>query len=657
MKYSAITTVVMLAAVAVPAQSQVDNVKFSKVASPVPATSTSGNPQYQFYHAQYTGAAWGDVNNDNYPDLFYSDRNTHINNSAIQVNLYYNNGDGTFRRGGKGRLKGTAFSAPVWIDYDNDGNLDLLVAGLDDYDYRWRDADTDLTQIGAHLYRNTSIAANGAVTFTEISGHGIRPLFNGNNGGKAHNWIAVGDYDNDGYPDIAMTGFDEAARYESADPIEAFRAVYLYRNNGDGTFELQQTPVDGIAQFHGLTDGSVVLEDIDGDGHLDLLTTGYGASRTSETYLYWNNGDGTFTEHTGKFHPVTNASSTVADLDGDGLPDLIFTGHYLNTNTKNFYICKNLGDREFEMLPPDSFEGCDGTQIAVGDVNNDGLPDILVGGHFRNNEHTTAVYINKGDFSFDIYGAHFDDPFGKKGHFSRVTHGAHHLVDADRDGYLDAWFSGWSNGGCGKGCAAELWRNAGADKGQKANTPPAAPSALGAETNADGTITFSWTAPDDDTTPAAALRYNIFMRNTATGQLLTLLPADIVTGYIKVADTHGAIRRCTHTMKMPSDGTYQWGVQAIDASNQGGEFATSTIDIAGIGDITADDAVVTVEGAHGYIRINAPDGAQATVCTTSGVTTSNVTVNGVTTVDTASGIYIVTVSTNSEKTTRKVIVR
>lgn len=104
----------------------------------------------------------------------------------------------------------------------------------------------------------------------------------------------------------------------------------------------------------------------------------------------------------------------MADLNGDGLPDLIMSGHYLNNNSKNFYIVKNLGNREFEMLALDQFEGCDGTQIAAGDVNNDGLADILVGGHFRNNEHTTVVYVNKGNFEFDTYGAHYDDPFNKK---------------------------------------------------------------------------------------------------------------------------------------------------------------------------------------------------------------------------------------------------
>lgn len=658
MKYTALTSAIILATTAATAQSPADNVKFTKVAEPVTSSSTSGNPQYQFYHAQFTGAAWGDVNDDGYPDVFYSDRNLHVNSSTLQVNLYYNNGDGTFRRGSKGQLKGTSFSAPVWLDFDGDGRLDLFVAGLDNYSYRWRDADTDLSQIGAHLYRNVSTGSTGAVTFEEVTNHGLRPIFNGENGGKAHNWVAVGDYDNDGYTDIVMTGFDEAARYGSDEPIEAFRAVYLYRNNGDGTFTLQESPLDGTAPFHGLTDGSVVLEDLDGDGYLDLLTTGYGSKRTSETYLYWNNGDGTFSEHTGKFHPVTNASSSVADLDGDGLPDLIMAGYYLNNNSKNFYICKNLGNREFEMMPLDQFEGSDGTQIATGDVNNDGMTDIFVGGHFRDNEHTTVIYVNKGDFEFDTYGAHYDDPFDKKGHFSRITHGTHHLVDVNRDGSLDAWFLGWINGVCSNGCSTELWLNAGADKGQQANTAPEAPGNLNAEIDAAaGTVTFSWTAPADDTTPADALRYNLYLRDTATGRILSTLPADVATSYVKVADTHGAIRRCTHTLQLPADGSYQWGVQAIDASNEGGEFASSTLDISGVGPVTVDEDAVKVEGGNGCIRIYAPEGTDCAIYTPAGIMTAETVVNGPASINATAGIYIVTVATDGGTSSHKVVVK
>ena len=175
--------------------------------------------------------------------------------------------------------------------------------------------------------------------------------------------------------------------------------------------------------------------------------------------------------------------------------------------------------------------------------------------------------------------------------------------------------------------------------------------------NGDGTITFSWTAATDDTTPATALRYNIFMRNTATGEMLTVLPAEIATGFIRVANTRGAIYKTTHTMKLPADGTYQWGVQGIDLSNQGGAFATSTFETAGIGEITTDMAVVTVNGGFGNITINAPDGAQAKVYTTSGVLTTSESINGVTTINAEAGIYIVTVDTQAGKTTHKVVVK
>lgn len=630
------------------------DVKFSLVAKPVTSTSTTANPQNQFYHATYTGAAWGDVNNDGFPDLFYSDRNTYISNSTVQVNLYYNNGDGTFRRGGKGKLAGTTFSAPVWLDYDNDGTLDLFVAGLANYDYKWLHENTNFAHIAAHLYRNTGVN-NGAAAFQEISESGIRPIFNGKSGGKAHNWVAVADYDNDGYADLLMQGFDEAARLESDEQEEAVRAVYLYRNTGDGRFELQTSPLNGVAPFHGLTDGTVVMEDLDNDGCVDILTTGYGSTRTSEIHIYWNNGDGTFAEHDGYLKPVKDASSTIADLNGDGLADLIISGYYEPTNTKCFYICKNLGGREFEMLPLDSFEGADGTQIAAADVNSDGLADILVGGHMAQHEHSTVLYVNRGDFKFEVYGAHFNDPMGKLGSFSRVTHGAHHLVDVDRDGYVDAWFSGWSAGGCSKGCTTELWKNDGASKGQQANKAPEAPSNLKASV-ADGKIHFSWTAPADDTTPAAALRYNVYLRSNQSGKIYSVLPADLESGYIKVSDTHGAIRRCEYAMSVPADGNYTWGVQAIDASNEGGPFATSTIELDGVAAAENDIELIDIQGGNATIKITAPSQADVEVYNVSGMLMTARSISAAATITAVPGIYIVKVTTELSTRTRKITV-
>ena len=135
-----------------------------------------------------------------------------------------------------------------------------------------------------------------------------------------------------------------------------------------------------------------------------------------------------------------------------------------------------------------------------------------------------------------------------------------------------------------------------------------------------------------------------------------LLPADGNTGYVRVADTHGAVRRCDYTMQIPADGSYSWGVQAIDAANRGGMFATSAIDLSGVGNIMQDNAVVSVEGGIGEIRINAPEGATAAIYTTSGVLSRSITGAMPATVSAEAGLYIVNVETTSGRSVHKIVV-
>lgn len=565
----------------------VANIKFEEVSNPVPKQAAIGgngkgtNPAGSFYHATFTGSAWGDYNNDGYLDLFYSDRNEHIHSSNIQSNFYKNNGDGTFTRL-KSPFEGTAFSCPLWFDMNNDGLLDLLLPGLDNWNYEWGDENTQFDQIRTHLYLNRGIASDGTVTFEEIpeSETGILPIYNGKGGGKGHNWVSVGDYNNDGYADIIMTGFDDCARPDSEHPEDAVRVVYLYKNINGECFELQPTPVDGEKSFWGETDGSVCFSDLDGDGWLDIMSSGYGFSRNSELHVYWNNGDGTFTENGQEFLGVNNSSCGICDLNSDGLPDIVVAGLYHNTGSKRFYIYKNLGNREFEKIDVAALEGIDGAQMSFGDVNQDGLMDILVGGHGAQHEHTTWLYANQGDFNFIAYGAHYDDPFGKKGHLSRVTHGSHHLIDYDNDGFLDAWFSGWSNGECSNGCEAKLWKNIASTKGVVPNEAPDVPVNLAASYDKNtGLATFTWSAPQDDVTPVAALRYNFYVRKKGAADYFMTVPADLQTGFIRVGRISGEIIRCSYQMRIDTKGEYEWGVQAIDNGNKGSMFAISTVNI------------------------------------------------------------------------------
>lgn len=228
----------------------------------------------------------------------------------------------------------------------------------------------------------------------------------------------------------------------------------------------------------------------------------------------------------------------------------------------------------------------------------------------------------------------------------------------NRDGSLDAWISGWINGDCSNGCSTEpvaQHRQRQGSAGQHRSRSPRQSQRRHRCRQRHRDILII--APADDTTPAAALRYNLYLRDTESGRILSTLPADITTGYIKVADTRGAIRRCEHTLRLPDDGNYRWGVQAIDASNEGGAFASSTLDISGVGSVTVDDSAVKVEGGSGCIRIYAPDGASAAIYTPAGVLTTETAIGGVASINAAAGIYIVTVATDGGISSHKVVVK
>lgn len=629
-----------------------DNVKFSKVAAPVTNQGNQGNrPAGEFYHATYTGAAWGDYDNDGNLDVFYSDRNTHLSDNTVFGNLYHNNGQGGFTRILRSPIPSTAFSCPVWADVNNDGNLDMIISGLSNWYYGWNDNGDNADQIKAHL-----CLGNGDGTFEEVTESGLRPIFNGHTGGKGHNWISAADYDHDGYVDIVMTGFDDVNRLTKDHPEDALRAVYLYRNVKGERFEYVPTPLVDDKAFNGLTDGSAVFCDLDNDGWVDLFTTGYSVTHNSEGFIYWNNGDGTFTQ--GAPLPVwalTNASSSVADLDNDGLLDLVLTGIYVDTGGKYFYICKNNGDRTFTAIDTnDTFEGIDGGQLAFGDVNQDGLTDILVGGHGRSHEHTTWLYINNGDFNFAVYGAFYNDPFGKLGSFSRVTHGTHHLIDYDNDGYLDAWYLGWSNGGCGNGCLTELYHNDSDTKGIPANANPGVPTGLIVKANnPTGMVEFAWQPGSDDFTPATALRYNIYVKNLATNECMMLVPANPLTGFLKVSALNAALQTLSYQMHLDK-GNYEWGVQAIDNGNRGSLFATSTFSVteSGIDRITNTTAAVRGSKMRIDYQLNGP--ANITVYNALGTLIDKVSANGSGTITVPTqGIYLVTVTEGTHTQTYK----
>lgn len=257
------------------------------------------------------GGAVGDFNADGFQDIFITD------NSETGVQLYINNGNGTFTEMAEawGIFILSASSASV-ADYNHDGRLDLYVSSADDGQ-----------QVADILFRN-----NGDSTFTNVSiDAGIRSVANPET--SAHSWgTAWGDYDLDGDLDLAMSN-----RFEFSSQTNG-----LFRNNGNGTFSNVSNPAH-LTDLNTPTPSlafSPRFIDLNDDLYPELVVTGdYGNSR-----YYANNKNGTFTNYTlssGINQGSSEMGFTVGDYNLDGRFDLYMTligygNMYLNQSNHTF---------------------------------------------------------------------------------------------------------------------------------------------------------------------------------------------------------------------------------------------------------------------------------------------------------------------------------
>ena len=228
------------------------------------------------------GIAWGDYDNDGHLDLIVTAGNPEITHNV----LYRNNGDGTFSGITTGPIYAETFRdgfhAPSWGDYDNDGFLDLFIAGHD---------------IVNRLFHN-----DGDGSFTRIT-DSVLVSDLAHSEGRA--WV---DYDNDGDLDLFVSN---AFDFENV----------LYRNDGLGVFTKVTT--SGLSERVEDTVASC-WADYDNDGFLDLFL-----ANAQKNSLYHNNGDGTFTSITNSA-VVTDAiaanevflNCAWGDYDNDGFLDL-----------------------------------------------------------------------------------------------------------------------------------------------------------------------------------------------------------------------------------------------------------------------------------------------------------------------------------------------
>jgi hypothetical protein len=263
------------------------------------------------------------------------------------------------------------------------------------------------------------------------------------------------DFDNDGFQDIYFVNgrwhpdiSDNRGRVLKGKLRNA-----LYHNNGDGTFTdiTDKAGVGGAEDCYGM---AASCGDYDNDGHLDLYVCNYG-----ENILFHNNGNGTFTDATGKSGLASPGWSVAApwfDYNGDGLLD-VFVVHYLNYDkgafqrTGAYYKADNFpGPLSYPGLPDRLYRNNgDGTFTDVTkeiglweptgrgmgavacDVNGDGAIDIFV----TNDAMSNTCWINDGKGHFTDKAMEMGVAFGEGG--QGVSHMGPFFADLDHNGLLD----------------------------------------------------------------------------------------------------------------------------------------------------------------------------------------------------------------------------
>ena len=312
---------------------------FTEIITPIPGVTVGS-------------AAWGDYDNDNDLDLIIMGDST---TTSTYFSRIYRNDDSTF----------TDINAPIsnvssgsveWGDYDNDGDLDLLLMGF-----------INATVGVIKIYRND----NG--TFNDIGGN-LRPMERGN--------ASWGDYDNDGDLDFVVCG--------ASLPNGIFSRVY--KNMGNDTFNEIDFELANVYL------GKIGWIDYDLDNDLDIFLTGQDLNGNLFTKLY-DNEDSTFTDSGLIFPNLSWGSFSWSDIDMDGDPDLLLSGSLDNNSYARILI--NNRDNFSDGYSPQAFRQGSGVW---GDVNNDLWPDLLIAGSQSMSTYYASILQNTGMGSFvDIH--------------------------------------------------------------------------------------------------------------------------------------------------------------------------------------------------------------------------------------------------------------
>jgi len=453
----------------------------------------------------------------------------------------------------------------AWADYENDGDLDLFVIG-----------------IGESGSPVSALYINDGGSF----GKGMNPGFPAIKTGR----ISLGDFDGDGFVDVAVTGNDENeegflgiyknnkleggkyfVKYATCPKIGNYSSCVWSDIDSDGDLDLLATGFligTSYMKFYflenkvnegkgfsieelfdeGFQNGNIACADYNNDGWIDIAVTGNGGTYTSnlstKTVIYKNLGYGDFDSGT-ELEGLNQSYVSWFDYDSDGDMDLALCGYkFLGSPDKLIIIYENQGAPDYNLVKSTEIKGIRGGIISWGDYNNDGYGDFFAGGE---SEEVASSWI----YSYD------GTKFKKVQSLIGLQRVAGAWADYDNDGDLDLFYCGQDTT-TNKGFSYFYYNDT-----PTLNSPPSTPSNP-VSSYGLGILNLKWDASSDDHTSKTGLNYCI---RVGTISLSSGVASGVIStpfiGFQPPANYYDSPGIAL--IDLPEDTTYFWQVRAIDS--------------------------------------------------------------------------------------------
>jgi hypothetical protein len=284
-------------------------------------------------------------------------------------------------------------SESVIGDFNLDGKMDLVICGEKTDNY-----------YSAVLINNDSY-------FSEMVISGLIPLSDAS--------IEVFDINNDLYPDFIVSGRD----YSGDKHILIFKNI-----QGIGFTKLNNN-------IQKLSSSDILSIDINNDGFMDIVYSGYNSNYDPKTLVYLNNKTNEFVETSHNIENFGNSNLSTVDFNNDGYMDILACGSIVG-NLKRSYLYKNNNEGEFELFF--NFEAISNGDVKWSDINNDGYSDLILAGYNGSDtilniyKNTNSAFQSIQRLNIDLYNIEMD------------------LVDFDNNNFLDIILLGSSRTGLPK---------------------------------------------------------------------------------------------------------------------------------------------------------------------------------------------------------------